>query len=547
MPDRTPVHRGTPLRWPGVDVGGVELGPKSPAGANAIRAAGPLAGECSEGVRLSGANPVYTSTNNKRKNSNTQQNKKKTGQGQSQKKQKAPKQHQAHHEPRQVEAHSLVQIQQHSARVAELFTDSIVNPEKDPMRNPLNTVQSAVASTFQSEDITSESYSEDKDLLIIVSPNPHTPMAMTAGASKTYAPGSAPQCSGFGEIIMKPGSNTGNLITFMQVGDNRLIAPVQMNSGTLPGAFRVTVGAGESPSILYVTFYNPSSTQLAVHIRNTPGAWSTTYINTTPWNGRYQTNIPGGTTAFAIGVARSVGTVEYTDDVDSPVHFTLSPHASSSLTFGNHAQHMILKSIPKLADYKIQRAKVHGLKVLWSFRDSKMYAAGNIITAQFPPGVFHTQYDGDNVFEQVCSARLKHCFKGEVAQGVCDVFCPPSITSLVLTSPAQSFANSGYMLIWTNASVQDGVNAKALLQLWTSFEYTTSSLVPLLSGPQACDEGTLNLALTMLARMPMCSENPHHELINSAWNWFKRNAVKVLTSKKTYYTLGEVIGAAALL
>lgn len=524
------------------------LGPKHPAGANAIRAAGPLAGECSEGVRLSGANPVYTSTNNKRKNSNTQQNKKKSGQGASQRSnQKAPKQPQAHQEHRQVDAHALVQIQQHSARVAELFTDSIVNPEKDPMRNPLNTVQSAVASTFQSEDITANSYSEDKDMLIIISPNPHTPMAMTAGAAKTYSAGNAPQCSGYGQVSMRPGSNSANLVTFMQVGENRLIAPVRMNAGTLPGAFRVTTGGGGNPSILYVTFYNPASTRLAVHHRDGAGTWTTVYTNTTPWGPTYQTNIPSGTTAIAIGVARASGTVEWTDDVDSPVHFTLSPHPSTTLEFGNHAEHMLLKSIPKLADYKIERAKVHGLKVLWSFRDSKIYAAGNIITAQFPPGVFHTQYDGDNVFEQTSSARLKHCFKGEVAKGVCDVFCPPSISSLVLTNPSQSFSNSGYMLVWTNASVQDGVNAKALLQLWTSFEYTTTSLVPVLSGPQACDEGTLNLALSMLARMPMCSENPHHELINSAWSWFKKNAIKVLTSKKTYYTLGEVIGAAALL
>lgn len=505
-------------------------------------------GECSDGVRLSGANLVYISTNrNDKPKQQQKKSKKNSGQAAPQKKQKAPKPQRHEHEHRQVDEHSLVQIQRHSARVAELFTDSIVNPEKDPMRNPLNTVQSAVASTFQSETINAESYSEDKDMMIIVSPNPYTPMAMTAGAAKTYAANNAPECSGYGEIVMKPGSTSANLITFMQVGENRLIAPVRMNAGLLPGAFRVTTGGGGNPAALHVTFYNPASTQLAVHIRNSSDTWTIVSQNTNPWDSTYVTDIPSGTTAFAITVTRASGTVRWTDDVDSPVHFTLAPHSSTSLTFGNHAEHMLLKPIPKLADYKIQRAKVHGLKALWSFRDTETYAAGNIVTAQFPPGVFHTQYDGDNVFEQINSARLKHCFKGKVTTGVCDIFCPPSITSLILTSPAQTFANSGYMVIWTDASVLDGVSAKALFQLWTSFEYTTSSLVPILSGPQACDEGTLNLALSMLARMPLCSENPHHELINSAWNWFKRNAVKVLTSKKTYYTLGEVIGAAALL
>lgn len=411
------------------------------------------------------------------------------------------------------------------------------------MRNPLNTVQSAVASSFQTEDITASSYSEDKDMLIIISPNPYTPLALTAGEAKTFPAAAAPECSGMGHIVMKPGSNYSPLITFMQVGYGRLIAPTRM--GTRPGAFRCTIG--EAAATLHVTFANPSSTRLTVSTRDGGGAWTDTQVNVSPWTPTYSAPIPAGTTAFAIGTTRPVGYVKWNDDVDSDVHFTLNPGSTSSLTFGNHAQHMILKSIPKLADYKVEVAKTHGLKVLWSFRDSKMYAAGNILTAQFPPGVFHTQFDGDNIFEQASNARLRHVYKGEVAKGACNVFCPPSIQSLVLSSPAQSFANSGYMMLWTNASVQDGVNAKALLQLWTTFEYTTTSLVPVLASPPACDEGTLTLALSMLARMPLCSENPHHELINSAWSWFKSHAVKILTSKKTYYTLGDIIGAAALI
>lgn len=381
-------------------------------------------------------------------------------------------------------------------------------------------------------------------MMVIASPNPYTPYAITAGSAKAFSAGNAPECSGIGHIQMKPGSSRADLIAFMQIGNGRLMAPVRENNGTLPGALRCTVGA--EAATLHITFFNPASTQLAVHIRDISNNWSTTTTNTNPWDPTHTVSLPVGTTAFAIGVTRASGTVRWTDDVDSDVHFTLAPANGTTFTFGNHAEHMILKATPHLVDYSISRAKALGAKLLWSYRDAKIYGAGNIITAQFPPGTFHTQYDGDNVFEQVKSARLKHVYNGDAVKGACNVFCPVSIDSLILSAPTQTFANSGYMVLWTNASAEGGNAAKAEFQFWHSFEYTTGSLVPINTRPPACDIGTLGLALSMMASMPLCSENPHHELINAAWSWFKKNAVRVLTSKKTYYTLGDIIGTAAL-
>ena len=368
------------------------------------------------------------------------------------------------------------ELEKKSALDASQFADSLMNPDKEPRKNPVNRTDTVAARAQVNVNVGIKQYDEDGHQMILVLPDPVTPVYITAGESTTYPAGGCPNFSGSGRALLGPGINEAPLICFFQFGANKMLAPSRDDDFGTPAFYRITTVAGNLRWTIHLA--RPSTCRIVIKGRSSPSDQYYEEIDVEPTSLTYTHDIPDGLTGLWFELHRKQSEVN-NDDVDSQFFMSLTPQSgNTSVTVGNHAEHLIAKEIPSPGDYKMVLSKALGMKALWSFRDAKAYSAGNIVTAQFPPGVYHSMFAGATVFDQIQNSRTRHMYNGSAVDGACNVWVPPTLDSIMITSPTQTVADTGYMIFWTNAyNSTSSAPSLAQFKLWLTFEYTTSSLV----------------------------------------------------------------------
>lgn len=414
------------------------------------------------------------------------------------------------------------------------------------MRFPFNTIPTGLARAKIAHNGSPSDYATG-EFMAITFPNPDVPLYRTVGTALSFPAGSVPDVFGTSSVSMSPGTNSAPWIGFLKMGADYLLAPAREESILAPSIYRLTYGGGASN--LTVRMNPPQHVFFNYWTRN-GGVWTKLQLQFRPGPSEATTvALPAAITAIYFEVERNAAG-NNRDSCEASIDVTIIPAGTTTLSVGNHCQVLIAVPTPGLADYKMKRAKCLGLRSMWSFRDSEAYASGNICVSQFPPGVFHSEFSGATVFDQIQSARMPHSYFGHVKDGASICFAPANVDTLAIAAEEQTIHNSGYVVYWTDASVNMGAGATAakfLFQLWFTIEFTSSSSAQTMTLPDYATLDDLYTAFYLLSRMPLASENPLHQKIDQAWQWFKRNAVKVLTNPQSYYTLGDVVGAAMLL
>lgn len=442
-----------------------------------------------------------------------------------------------------VEKQSQVEVI--ANRNAASFVDELVRPDECAVRFPLNTVDTAVGKCKIA--VSSPHHDEYGRQMIVALPNPEAPLYVTKGSQTFQSAGAVSDVFGSTQVQFGPGENQAYFVGFLNCGSVGIIAPARDDASQIPAYYRLTYDTA-GPQ-LNLTVDDPTHVVFILMLRNNVGTWvdqAPVQIRPGTTNYNIAVGLAGNPTAFAFRFMRNSGGVNR-NGMDTKVTISLIPQVNTALTVGNHSEVLVPYNTPEVEAYRFRRAKVTALKALWSCTDAIAYVKGNIITAQFPPGVFHSEYSGETPFDQAVNSRVRHLYRGHASKGACNIYVPPSIDNLYINAPNQDFNNSGYILFWN-----DGKNTNSseptsyLFQLWYVVEYTSFQRIADPDLPMFSDFDAVQSAFYLLSRMPLASENPHHKYLTAAWQWMKRNAAQVITNPKTYETLGAIIAAAAL-
>lgn len=460
-------------------------------------------------------------------------------------KKKETKFHQPH-QPLSSISHQLAALQKEAITNAGKFVDDLVDPAGPVVRFPLNSNPTGVSRCKINHEVTDTGYSENGQFMAIATPDPESPLYITNGSAQNYGAGNCPDISGSAYVEMSAGVDSTVWIGFLQVGADRILSPAREDSRNVPAIFRVAT-SGASASWKFV-LSNPSHFIIRPWTRSAgTGAWTASAdLQVRPGTNEYVSTLPVGTDAFYTEIVRNPAGVNR-NSASTNIAISFVPQPTTSFNITNHVEFLRIINTPSIADYKILRSKLLGMRMMWSFRDAKNYARGNIVTAQYGPGMYHSMFEGASIFSQVKNSKLVKSYSGEVTKGAAVIFTPPSIAALALNAPPQTIATSGYMMIWTDAKSEGAVPALAELNLWYSIEFTTSTTMIDMERPKYSTSAQLEAALSLMSSMVLVGENPHHEMIDAAWRWFKSHALTVLKNPSTYRTLGSIAGAAIAL
>lgn len=392
----------------------------------------------------------------------------------------------------------------------------------------------------------STQYDQDGKQMIIMTPNAESPLAITCGETVVYTAGASPQLYGHGSVRMRHGNNEAPWRGFINVGPDRMLVPIREPGFPWP-FYKVTAAVGTQKAIAVVD--RPADATLVFHQRNAMGIWSETTSTIDPTNGIGNFVFANGNTAFAVTVRRRVAGVNRNDVVSTASVYLEPTNGSAALTIGNHAQFLRRLYTNNFASFQVEDARVVAQEIVWSFRDAPGWCTGDILVCQMPPGVFHTDFEGDSVYAQVAASRYKSQKQKAVIDGASLAFAFPGPEVVTLNNgDGPTLADTGYAMIFTDGrNSNSNTPVKFTAESWFHFEYTTANTVATPQHGAYASFGLVQHEMFMMSVFNPIGENPVHEHVLTLWEHFKSKAKSILTNPKLWDGVGQAAVDLALL